>query len=283
MRPDAVIFDVDGVLVDVRGSFLEAVKRAVQHLVIAESGVRDDAPLVDDATIATFKRAGGFNNDWDLAHALALWYLDAAEGAGTTSTVRRRAGEPSEAARVSLRARAARRSRPSGAEVKGLMLELYWGSRDAERRFGVRPRLGVRKPLVLTERVLLRREAVDALLALGVRGLGVLTGRLLVEWEAVRDRVPLPRDVALATDEDGRKPDPAVLRRLVERLGAERPCYVGDVMDDWRLVEAYNHRFVDRPATAVLVVADRADERAFRDAGASLFVRNVNELPDVLA
>ncbi len=270
-------------LVDVRGSFLDAVKRAVQHAVVAETGARDDAPLVDDAVIAAFKRAGGFNNDWDLAHALVLWYLESTRGLASTSEIRTRSGDPAAAARVSLRARLARLPRPTYEQTRSLMLELYWGSSVAARRFGVRPRLDAREPLLATERVLLRAETVGALRALGIERFGVLTGRLRVEWEAVRDRVPLPADAPVATDENGRKPAPAVLRRLVERLGARRPCYVGDVMDDWKLVAAYNARHVDAPAIGVLVVEDPADERAFREAGASLFIRDVNDLPARLA
>lgn len=282
MRPDAVIFDVDGVLVDVRGSFLDAVKRAVQHAVVEESGARDDAPLVDDDVIATFKRAGGFNNDWDLAHALALWYLERARGAPSTATIRERAGDPAAAARVSLRARAARMSRPAYEDVKSLMLELYWGSSEARRSFGVRPRLDVRDPLIARERVLLRSETLDALGALGVARFGVLTGRLRVEWEAIRERVPLPAGTPALTDEDGRKPDPLLLRRLVERVGARRPCYVGDVMDDWRLVAAYNARFAEQ-ALGVLVASEEAERSAFRDAGARVLIDDVNALPAALA
>ena len=276
-----MIFDVDGVLVDVRGSFLEAVKRSVQHAVVSETGVRDDGPLVDDDVIATFKRAGGFNNDWDLAHALALWYVEAGP-AGSTSELRARSGDAVAAAAVTLRARAARVPRPSYEELKARMLELYWGSAEAERRFGIRPRLDVREPLLASERVLLRAETIDRLRRLGIAKFGVLTGRLRVEWEAIRTRVPLPADVAVATDEDGRKPDPLLLRALVQRLGAVRACYVGDVMDDWRLVERYRDAFPREPASAVVVALTPDDERAFRAAGATRFVRNVNALPDVL-
>ena len=281
MRPDAVIFDVDGVLVDVRSSFLAAVKRTVQYLVVSETGMQDDAPLVDDELIATFKQAGGFNNDWDLACALTLWYLESPR-VGSTSELRRRAGDPWAAARVPLQARSARVPTPTHGDVKALMLELYWGSAEAVRLFGIRARLDARDPLLETERVLLRRETVDALRKLGIARFGVLTGRLRVEWDRVRHGIPLPRDVVVATDEDGRKPDPFVLRRIVERLEASRPCYVGDVMDDWRLIAAYNRRFLDAPAIGVFVVTAPSDERAFRDAGATRFVRSVNDLPATL-
>lgn len=286
--PDGVIFDVDGVLVDVRGSFLAAIARTLQWVFTREYGLADDAPLVDDALIATFKRAGGYNNDWDLAYGLALWYRAAlARTQRRTSELRAAAGDPSAAAGRSLRvheAAVAGVSHPSFEDVRGLMLELYWGSEEAARRFGVRPRLANEAPLSAAERVLLRPQTPEALRALGVERFGVITGRVRAEWEAIRARLPLPADTPVATDEDGRKPDPELLARLVARMRVRRPCYVGDVADDWALVLAYNaspHGRA-RPARGVLVCA-AAEEDAFRGMGATLFARDVNELPRVLA
>lgn len=283
--PDGVIFDVDGVLVDVTGSFLAAVARSVQWLVVRETGLRDDAALVDPGVIAAFKRAAGFNNDWDLAHALTLWYLRSVRASQrTTSDLRRDAGDPAKAARVSLPERVRALPRPAYDDVKGLMLELFWGSEEAARRFGVPKRLANDDPLMSRERVLLREDTVVALERLGVRRFGIVTGRLRVEWEAVRERLPLPRDAAVVTDEDGRKPDPSLLARVVGELDLKHPCYVGDVMDDWRFVASYNASGGGRARPALgVIVCDEAEEAAFRRAGARHFARDVNELPRLLA
>ena len=53
-----VVFDVDGVLLDVRPSFYAIIKRM--------SGCTD-------ADIALFKAAGGYNDDWELARAAFAW------------------------------------------------------------------------------------------------------------------------------------------------------------------------------------------------------------------
>ena len=58
---ETVLLDMDGVLVDVRGSF----RRAIAETVAALAG----APP-DPARVQALKDAGGYNNDWVLSHAL---------------------------------------------------------------------------------------------------------------------------------------------------------------------------------------------------------------------
>lgn len=56
----ALLFDMDGVLVDVSRSYREAIKATVRHF----SGSR-----IDDDEIQGYKDRGGLNNDWDLTLA----------------------------------------------------------------------------------------------------------------------------------------------------------------------------------------------------------------------
>lgn len=53
----ALLFDMDGVLVDVSASYRVAIVRTVEHF----SGIKLSA-----ARIQAYKDAGGFNNDWEL-------------------------------------------------------------------------------------------------------------------------------------------------------------------------------------------------------------------------
>jgi HAD superfamily hydrolase (TIGR01548 family) len=57
----ALLFDMDGVLVDVSRSY----RLAIQKTVLAFSG-RNPAPQL----IQSYKNRGGFNNDWDLTQAI---------------------------------------------------------------------------------------------------------------------------------------------------------------------------------------------------------------------
>jgi len=73
---DLLIFDMDGVLIDVSKSYRETIRRTV-HIYLEKClgfqiGKRDPISKED---ISLFKSIGGFNNDWDLTSGLLLYLL----------------------------------------------------------------------------------------------------------------------------------------------------------------------------------------------------------------
>ena len=70
-----IIFDIDGVLIDVRKSYNEAIKNTIQFVVgnkIKRDNIKD---LVTDKIILKFRQTGGFNNDIDTSYAISLALL----------------------------------------------------------------------------------------------------------------------------------------------------------------------------------------------------------------
>jgi HAD superfamily phosphatase len=63
VAPDVIVFDMDGVLVEVGASYREAIVETVKHF----TGETVSHDLIQD-----FKNAGGWNNDWLLSHRLIL-------------------------------------------------------------------------------------------------------------------------------------------------------------------------------------------------------------------
>jgi len=283
-RPDAVIFDVDGVLVETESSYVEAVARTVQWLLVHEAEVRDDGPAIDRATVREWKRTGAWNDDWDLSYAMYCWLI-AAPGA-TTMERRRSAERPARAARRDLerlRAAAGARAARSWDEVRGIFEEIYNGTPVAVARYAVEPRVRQERGLAETERVLLEEGLLRDLAALGFDKVGIVTGRSFADWSAVATRMPLAPEVALATMEDGRKPDPAPLRKVVRELRPRAFVAVGDTRADLELVLRWNATDEGRriPGTAV-ILCPVEDESDYREAGAALFIRSLAELPAML-
>lgn len=56
-----ILFDIDGVLVDVSGSYRRAIEETVAHFTGRE---------ISSGTIQRYKNLGGFNDDWKLTHAV---------------------------------------------------------------------------------------------------------------------------------------------------------------------------------------------------------------------
>ena len=73
--PPLLIFDMDGVLVDVRSSYRVTVAQAVQRYLRDGLGLNLPQTLVTPAHVAAGKLMGGFNNDWDLTAGLIGYFL----------------------------------------------------------------------------------------------------------------------------------------------------------------------------------------------------------------
>jgi HAD superfamily hydrolase (TIGR01548 family) len=63
-----IVFDMDGVLIDVSGSYRETVRKTARlFFKIAPSSEKLPEPIFPLADLATVKQSGGLNNDWDLS------------------------------------------------------------------------------------------------------------------------------------------------------------------------------------------------------------------------
>lgn len=258
-----MVFDVDGVLVDTAASYNEAVVRTVHWLC-------PDAP-VDHATVALWKRSGDWNNDWDLAYGLYCWLRAPVRLPSATAAARSLA---------ELVTGAGTRTERSYALVQGVFEEHYNGTARAVERYGVESLVGNTAPLADEERIVLEPSHLASLRAAGIEHFGVVTGRVRADWEQIAARLPLPPGTPVATDEDGRKPDPAGLRLVLERLGSRGYVYIGDTLNDLRLVQA--HTAVTQLEGHAVILCEASDEGSYRAAGATSFVRSLSELADTV-
>ncbi len=70
---DLLIFDMDGVLIDVSQSYRKTIQQTIRIYLQGCLGIR--ANLVSNEEISLFKSVGGFNNDWDLTAGFLLYLL----------------------------------------------------------------------------------------------------------------------------------------------------------------------------------------------------------------
>ncbi|MFB6106986.1 MAG: TIGR01548 family HAD-type hydrolase [Halobacteriaceae archaeon] len=288
MDVDAVVLDVDGVLVDVADSYRRA---------IVESVDRVYGRSVPRAAVQAFKDAGGFNNDWDLTDALALYVLASEAGYGAdldgyTDAIAARGGgldaaEATVAAALGDDALADVRARWDRDRLRDVFQALYLGAdlyRDIE---GGDPPVET-AGFVHDEPVIVTPATREALASYPV---GVLTGRPAAEAAIALERAgfgDLPAERRFTMDDwaEG-KPHPRALTLLADRLGGDRVAFVGDTLDDVRT--AHNAATADQARTYLGVgvltggLTGDAGRRTFREAGADAVLESVNDLPDWLA
>jgi HAD superfamily hydrolase (TIGR01548 family) len=79
-RVDVLIFDMDGVLVDVSLSYREAIRRVPQIFLEKVCGLEPlEGDMVCAEVVEAFKLAGGLNNDWDCTAAVAAAFASSFE------------------------------------------------------------------------------------------------------------------------------------------------------------------------------------------------------------
>src|SRR4030042_3430778 len=77
---DLLIFDMDGVLIDVSKSYRKTIQQTIQIYLETFLGFeRSSGGWITDEEISLFKSAGGFNNDWDLTSGFLLYLLSVSD------------------------------------------------------------------------------------------------------------------------------------------------------------------------------------------------------------
>jgi HAD superfamily hydrolase (TIGR01548 family) len=293
IRADAVVLDVDGVLVDVADSYRRAIVESVERVYGPDAGDVDFSR--DD--VQAFKDAGGFNNDWELTHAAAL-YLNAREEGfdrdleSFTDLIAASGGGLSAAEAV-----VADLLDPDARErvydewdrdrLRDVFQQLYLGADLYRHLEGGEPDLDVPgfihdEPTLLAPDTRERlREDFDV---------GVLTGRPAAEADIALDRVDLsvPDEHRFTMDDwDEGKPDPGALVTLAERFDAESVAFGGDSLDDVRTAVNADEADPDREYHGVGVLtgglAGAEGRRKYERADAAAVVETVNDLFDAVA
>lgn len=287
MQSDAVVLDVDGVLVDVADSYRRAVVDTV---------ARVHGETISRSTLQAFKDAGGFNNDWELTDALALYVLARSEGFDRcveefTDRIEASGGGFSGARSVvDDEMDAAARERIHSAldrdQLREVFQQLYLGSEKYREIEGEEPTLQ-EAGYIHDETVLADRSTLDALQSRFE--VGVLTGRPAAEADIALDRVGLdvPADHRFTMDDwDAGKPAPDALVTLAERFEAGTVAFAGDSLDDVRTAVNAGEHDSGRTYYGIGVLTGgltgESGREKFERAGADAVIESVNDLPELL-
>ncbi|MCU4718225.1 TIGR01548 family HAD-type hydrolase [Halapricum hydrolyticum] len=287
MHADTLVLDVDGVLVDVAGSYRRAIVESVERVY---------GEAIAQPAIQQFKDAGGFNNDWELTDAVALYVLAGREGfplSIETFTSRIDASGGGLAAARSVvddELDPAPRERVLDAwdrdRLRDVFQQLYLGANLYRELEGGSPELHTRG-YIHDEPVLLDPETREALTERFE--IGVLTGRPAAEADIALERVGLdvPEEHRFTMDDwEAGKPDPTALVTLAERLDGEVIAFAGDTLDDVRTAQNAADADPDRTYHGIGVLtgglSGESGREKFERAGASAVVESVNDLPELL-
>ena len=308
---DAAIFDVDGVLVEVSGSFRQVISVTVQFYFNEVLGVPGSVRFITGEETGLFKLAGRYNNDWELSDGAVafglLKLLEAESENGVTVDALRLAAPPLEEFTGAVKARGGgldntlnlvrERLEPAvrdrfdqlyqPEQIKRIFMEYYAGSPHCRRLYGFDPEYYSGPGLIENEIFLLDLGLAERLGETGVR-FAILSGRTPGEADFLIRNSGLDRflDPHFVITDDGSfpgKPDPSGLRLLAERMNFQAAVYVGDVPDDWTTVVNYQaSRGSLSPVAGCLVrtgaTAQKLMQEFYDRAGVHYVAADVNSL-----
>lgn len=214
-KVDAVAFDCDGVLIDARRSYDATIRVVVEAMVEEMTGVKLRLERVAPKLIATMRRTGGFNSDWDSTYGLTLLSLVALQqGRGRRGAKGRGAVEALTSITAGFGSAARGRGQdavdsfldsefpsmkesldnsrehlgypmtPPDGRLTTVFDELYFGASLFEKIHGIRSSTPRTKGLIELERILVDRRTLETLEStLGGARLAMITGRPFVGTE----------------------------------------------------------------------------------------------------
>ena len=249
-----VVFDIDGVIRDVAGSYRLALSDTVEHF--TEGGLIAGGWRPTPIDIDTLKGEGIWNNDWEASLELAYRYF---EGLGQSRTDYPLSYEAIVAFFQS--------------KYRGEMMEGAWTG------------------YLAGEPLLVDRAYFEALTAAGIKW-GFFSGATTVSARFVLEgRVGLENPLLVAMEDAPGKPDPAGLFETMKRLNAaigETVVYVGDTVADMTTIVRAREQDLGRSFLAVgslpphVVTGEPAVRVAYeaglRSAEADTIVSSVREI-----
>ena len=299
---DSIIFDCDGVLIDVTRSYDTTINKTISYVLKEIADITVDAPLTNEILLK-FKSTGGFNDEIDITYAGILCFItakkfnknpiefisdviDNADDSGIAyiensldkidldiSDVKARLGYPSV---------------DKNDLIHATFDQLFFGPELYSKIFQKKSNFS-EKGFIENDNVIVNSELIEALKKKFNDKIGIVTGRgfnaissslkeLLNQFN-VENSVFLedePRDLA--------KPNPQSLIRAMKGLNSKNCLYVGDSMEDMMLAQKASELGFKATFCGIYGSGKLPEmkKKLFTERGVPLILESINQLPDIL-
>jgi phosphoglycolate phosphatase-like HAD superfamily hydrolase len=284
---DCALFDIDGVIVDIRKSYDFAIKKTVNFIIKHITKVSNLNGLVTQEMILKFRRTGGFNNDVDTSYAIILTALTNSHE--NVNQVRKSiynvANNADENGIISVE-RFLSLSSPSFRNVHKLkeLLELF------KKKHRLEPKYYFGKPLIENDKLVVTRTAINTLSRIFNGNIAIVSGRskLAAEYSLQPIFDIFNQSASIFLEDKSRKyskPNPYAIKKAMTTMKARTAIYAGDSSEDLLM----SRRAEDETGVKITFFgiygcsARPADTiRQFKENGADAIIENINQLPNIL-
>jgi len=273
---DTLVFDIDGVLTDVRDSFRKAVCQTVQFYFKKILRFRGSQNLINPEEVKYFKMAGGFNNDWNLTSAVVLFYLMKAKKNNLKDVDELKSREPDiktfttkilpyggglakviDLFKKDKYAKAETFNLWDKNLITKIFQEIYAGEKYCFNIYGFHPSLIKSEGLIKEEKIIIDKKKKDFLQNFST---GILTGRTEREARVTLERLGwddiFSKKKIVTADDGAEKPHPQGLKKIANSLKTKLGIYIGDTWDDLITAKNFNKEAKETKFLSAIVLAE---------------------------
>ncbi|OQA58139.1 MAG: Pyrophosphatase PpaX [Candidatus Omnitrophica bacterium ADurb.Bin277] len=305
---DAVLFDIDNVLVDTRHSYLDAIRHTVDIYLTHGpvpffSKSANSAHLLSTSDVECFKLLGGFNDDWDCCYGILVYLLSLPVTNRTIDALKKAANFEKLAKTVKERplkvsGLTARYGRPSTItieKVARIFQEVYLGKDIFPKLTHNKMRYWKKRGLIQKEKLIFRKPILQKIKSAGIK-LGITTGRSHYEaahalktfgiaelFDAMTTMDEVKRQER-ERKESLRKPHPFSLIKTAQAIGPQSHfLYVGDLPDDVLAANKAKEFISIRSAAFPMMASDPFHSmKEIKEAGPDYILKTPAELCKIL-
>ncbi|MGN6613828.1 MAG: HAD family hydrolase [Candidatus Nitrosocosmicus sp.] len=304
---EAIIFDIDGVLIDVINSYNQTIIETIQHIL----KINFDMDLTDfpiRELISKFRYTGGFNNDIDTTYSIILSILyckliqnndlkeifkfffsliekiddrgihaveDELKKLGNIEEIKNKLGYPKENNIIST-----------------VFNEIFYGPDLFRKQFNKNPQYYFNKPLIGNDRLIIKKETIQEISREFNGKLILISGRSKIAAYFTLNNIIdyFIKDACVFLEDEKReysKPNTYAIHRVFDHLKLKNAIYVGDSIEDILMVKKFRQETNSSKIIFCGVYGKNTNsslelKKLFESNGADILVENVNEIPNIL-
>ena len=301
---DCVLFDIDGVLVDIRKSYNATIKRTVEYMLKFIIG-RSFRTLVTDQIILKFRQSGGFNNDTDTSYAITLAILanqpkNIPQGRRFLAKVAKNADE---SGYVSVEKFLAlydinkwKKVLVYPGSVKDSMLarvfdEIFYGSELFRKQDHLEPKYRTTgRPLIKNDKLTVTARTMKKLNKMFKGNLAIVSGRskLAAEYSLRPIINYFNSDACVFLEDEKRvyaKPHPFAIKHAMRVMNAKTAIYAGDSVEDL-LMARHAEKAAGVKIVFVGIYGNSPEPNKtidkFKQQRVKAIIKSVNQLPNII-
>ena len=299
---DSIIFDCDGVLIDVTTSYDTTINKTISYVLKEIADITADTPLTNEMLLK-FKSTGGFNDEIDITYSGVLCYiaakklkknpteliLDILNNADDTGIAYIEGFLDKIDVDISdIKSRLNYPSVEKNDLIHATFDQLFFGPKLYEKIFQKKSKFSD-KGFIENDNVIVTSALIEALKKKFNDKIAIVTGRGLdaisSSLKEILNQFNVESSVFLEDESrDLAKPNPQSLIRAMKGLNSKNCLYVGDSMEDMILAKkasdlGFNATFCGIYGSSKL---PEMKKKLFTEFSAPLILETINQLPDTL-